>query len=140
MSRKTKRFVFDVNVLVSALLLADSVPGKAFRVALAQGAILISESVFKELSTVLGREKFSRYLSWDERQRFLAALLLQSTLIETHPTISVCRDPGDNHLLDLAVQGRADCIITGDQDLLVLHPYRKVLILTPAQFIDSFAP
>jgi len=139
MRKKAKRFVLDVNVLVSALLLADSTPGKAFRVAYEQGKLLLSEQVFKELFAVLSREKIDRYLLWDERQRFLAALLLHSTLIEIQEQISACRDPDDNHILELAANGRADCIITGDSDLLVLHPFRKIPILTPAQFLEWVA-
>ena len=139
MTRKAKRFVLDINVLISALLLADSTPARAFRAATEQGEILLSEAVFKELNSVLGREKFDRYILWDERQRFLAALLLQSTLVEIHEMISVCRDPDDNHILELAVNGRANCIITGDRDLLILHPFRTISILTPTQFIDSIA-
>jgi putative PIN family toxin of toxin-antitoxin system len=95
MAKKASRLVFDTNVLISALLIGDSTPGKAFRVALSRGKILISEAVFKELSSVLSREKFDRYLLWDERQRFLASLLLNSTLVDIREQVTVCRDPGD---------------------------------------------
>ncbi len=57
------RFVFDTNVIVSALLFNDSVPGKAFLRALDEGTVLISASLVRELSHVLSRERFDRYIS-----------------------------------------------------------------------------
>jgi putative PIN family toxin of toxin-antitoxin system len=132
-----KRFVFDTNVLVSALLLADSTPGAAFQAALSEGTILLSETVFKELNQVLSRAKFERYLLWDERQRFLAAFLMEAKLVEIRERVSACRDPGDNHILELAVNGKADYIVSGDNDLLALNPFRNIPILSPAQFLTS---
>jgi putative PIN family toxin of toxin-antitoxin system len=48
-----------------------------------------------------------------------------------------CRDPKDNKYLELAVSGKAECIITGDEDLLVLHPFRQIDILTVQNFLDK---
>jgi putative PIN family toxin of toxin-antitoxin system len=137
MTRQVRRYVFDTNVLVSALLLHNSTLGLAFRAAASSGKILLSATVLKELSDVLSRSKFDRYLLWEERQRFLAALLMQATLVEIHEHVSLCRDPRDNHILDLAINGKASCIISGDADLLALHPFRSISILTPAQFLTS---
>jgi putative PIN family toxin of toxin-antitoxin system len=47
----------------------------------------------------------------------------------------VCRDPKDNMVLELAVSGHADYIITGDQDLLILDPFRGIRIMTPDAFL-----
>ncbi|MBU4198556.1 MAG: putative toxin-antitoxin system toxin component, PIN family [Kiritimatiellae bacterium] len=51
--------------------------------------------------------------------------------------VADCRDPKDNMYLELANEARASCIITGDKDLLDLHPYRGIAILTPKQFFDG---
>jgi predicted nucleic acid-binding protein len=55
------------------------------------------------------------------------------------PTILASRDVRDNQFLDLAVAAQATCIITGDPDLLDLHPFHAMPIVTPAQFIEPAA-
>jgi putative PIN family toxin of toxin-antitoxin system len=62
-------------------------------------------------------------------------LILHSTPIETNETISECRDPKDNKFLELAVCGKADFIISGDEDLLVLNPFRNIQMITPDSFL-----
>ena len=128
-------FVFDTNVIVSALLFNDSGPGQAFFQALHHGTILISRPLVKELSEVLCRGKFDRYISHEERDKFLESLITESNLIETTESVHVCRDPKDNQVLELAVNGNAAFIVTGDTDLLVLNPFRGVQIVTPAEFL-----
>jgi len=56
--------------------------------------------------------------------------------IEITERIEVCRDPKDNMFLELAVNGHADVIITGDADLIALHPFRGIAILNPATYLD----
>ena len=51
--------------------------------------------------------------------------------------ITVCRDPKDNKFLELAVNGHADMIVSGDADLLALNPFREIPIVTPATFVQS---
>ncbi len=58
--------------------------------------------------------------------------------IEPKIEITECRDPKDNKFLELAVAGNADCIVTGDKDLLVLDPFRNIRIITPKEFLDQF--
>ena len=128
-------FVFDTNVIISALLFNDSGPGRAFFQALHHGTILVSRPLVKELSEVLCRGKFDRYISHEERDKFLEALITESNLIETTESVHLCRDPKDNQVLELAVNGNAAFIITGDTDLLVLNPFRGVQIVTPAEFL-----
>ena len=78
------RLVFDTNVIVSAALLAGSVPRQAFDKALDEGTILISASVLLELAEVLSRKKLNKYLLEEERMRFLVALLKETQLIEVY--------------------------------------------------------
>ena len=72
-----------------------------------------------------------------ERLEFLAVLLREATLIQVDVHIGACRDPKDDKFLELAVTGQADCIVSGDQDLLVLHPFRGVPIVTPRGFVEE---
>ena len=129
-------FVFDTNVLISAALLKQSISRTALDKALDEGEILASIETVNELNSVLGREKFSRYITTTERFQFLAMYLKETRQIKIETHISDCRDPRDNKFLELAVSGQANCIISGDQDLLVLHPFRGIKIITPREFVE----
>jgi putative PIN family toxin of toxin-antitoxin system len=133
-------YVFDTNVLVSALLFAQSRPRQAFDAALAQGSILTSLELLSELDAVLSRPKFNRYLLREERTRFLQAFIQQAVLIEVTEHIEVCRDPKDNMVLELAVSGGASHIVTGDADLLGLNPFHGIAIASPDAFVARIRP
>ena len=92
-------------------------------------------AALEELSEVLQRRRFERYLTAEEREEFLRALIAEATLVEPDLTLDACRDPKDNKFLELAVSGSARYLVTGDQDLLVLNPFRDVAIVTPHQFL-----
>ena len=132
------RFIFDTNVIVSAALLVGSIPRQAFDKALDEGRILISVPALLELAEVLSRKKLNKYLLEEERMRFLVALLKEAELIDITEVVTDCRDAKDNKFLELAVSGRADYIISGDEDLLVLNPFRGIPILTPREFLSGF--
>ncbi len=136
MSKELLRGVFDNNVLVSAALLAG-VPRKAFDKLLDNGLVLVSVPVLLELADVLNRPKFDKYVTRDERMRFMVSFLKVAEMTEIKETITVCRDPKDDKLLELAVSGNADFLVTGDKDLLVLNPFRGVEIITPREFLDK---
>ena len=133
------RFVLDTNVIVSAMLLAGSVPRQAFDKALNKGTILISAPVLLELAEVLGRKKFDKYLLEEERMHLLVALLKEADLVEITEEIIDCRDAKDNKFLELAVSGRAEFIVSGDNDLLILNPFRGIPILSPREFLSGRA-
>jgi putative PIN family toxin of toxin-antitoxin system len=131
------RYVFDTNTLVSALLFAHSRPGQAFRHALKRGRVLLSSSTIEELAEVLQRAKFERYVTAAEREEFLAAFVERAIFVEPTEEVRACRDAEDDKFLELAVSGNASYIITGDDDLLVLHPFRSIAIMTPAEFLQA---
>jgi putative PIN family toxin of toxin-antitoxin system len=133
------RCVFDTNTVISALLLPTSIPRQAFDKALDSGVILLSDALIVELSTVFRRPKFNRYLSEPERLQFLSLILRDAETITISETITDCRDANDNKFLEVAVAGQAHAIISGDKDLLELHPYRGIEILTPRIFLDTFS-
>lgn len=137
--RSNPRCVFDTNVLVSALLFDTGKPAKAFFAVLRDGELIVSADVVSEVSEVLGREKFRRYVSEERRERFLQGLLREATLVEIQEAVQACRDPKDDKFLELAVNGGAGCIVSGDDDLLVLNPFRGIDILTPGDFLAAMA-
>ena len=131
------RYVFDANVIVSALLLPDSTPRRAFDKACSHGQMLLSEPIIHELDGVLRRPRLEKYIREDERIHFLVALLREAHIVRVTESIADCRDPKDNQYLELAHAAQAICIVTGDKDLLELHPHRGIPILTPRQFLDA---
>lgn len=131
------RYVFDANVIISALLFENGKPAQALRYALANGEVLLSLDLLEELNEVLGREKFNRYLTSDEREEFLEALIERAVLVEITENVRECRDPKDDKVLELALNGEAQYIISGDRDLLVLHPFRDALVITADEFLKT---
>lgn len=131
------RFVFDTNVTISAALLKSSVPRQALDLGRRLGKILMSWPTMAELQEVLGRKRFDKYISENERMLFLEALAREATLIDTIETITDCRDPKDNKFLEVAVDGNAACLVSGDKNLLTLNPFRGIPVLTPRDFLES---
>lgn len=131
------RVVVDTGVVVSAVLLPRSVPRQAFDLALSRGRLLVSADTVAELDEVLRRAKFNKYVPEEKRLEFLAALVREAEVIDVKEVVTECRDPDDNKFLELAVSGKATHIITGDDDLLALHPFRGILILAPQDFLAA---
>ncbi len=134
------RVVFDTNVVVSAILLPRSVPRQAFDQVQDQGKVLISVATVTELNEVLRRSRFDKYVREDQRLEFLAVLIREAELVDVTEVVTECRDPKDNKFLELAVSGKATCIISGDEDLLVLHPFRGIPLITPQAFLPRSWP
>jgi hypothetical protein len=132
-----KRFVFDTNVIVSALLIKKSVARDSLDKARELGAILLSIDVIEELYDVLNRPAFDRYIDEEDRIRFLNLLVKEATLVDITERVRECRDPKDDKFLELAVNGKADCIISGDNDLKVLNPFREIEIVSPREFVEA---
>ena len=130
-----RRIVLDTNALMSRLLLPDSIPGQAVRKAVEEGAILMSESTLFELADVLGREKFHAYVSIQDREEFLRMLGRIVEMVTILHAVHDCRDDRDNQILEVAVNGQAQVIVTGDEDLLVLNPFRGISILSPVDYL-----
>jgi putative PIN family toxin of toxin-antitoxin system len=130
------RFVVDTNTLVSSILMANSIPDKAVKRIRQSGIILTSVETLEELKEVLSRPKFDKYVDSATRSEFIAKFAQQSELVTIEETVIACRDPKDDKFLELAVNGKADYLITGDKDLLVLHPFRDIEIINPSDFLN----
>ncbi|MGC1587816.1 MAG: putative toxin-antitoxin system toxin component, PIN family, partial [Rhodomicrobium sp.] len=127
---RVKRAVLDTNVFISALLSPAGKPFACLSWVLDNATLLASRDLLLELETRLARPKFEKYVDANRRRAFVADLALAAVQMETGVTLRACRDPDDDKLLGIAVIGNADCIVTGDQDLLVLDPFRGVRIMT----------
>lgn len=131
------RVVLDTNVLVSALLLPRSVPRQAFDYVQDRGRALISEATVDELNEVLRRSRFEKYLAEAQRLEFLATLIREAELVSVTEVVTACRDPKDNKFLELAVSAKATYLVSGDRDLLALHPFRGIPVVAPQAFLTQ---
>jgi putative PIN family toxin of toxin-antitoxin system len=129
--------VIDTNVYVSRLIREQSKPGRAVARAWREGVTLVSDATLEELRVVLRREKFARYIPPGSVEPYLLQVREVALYMSNPPTIRACRDPKDDKFLEVAVDGRADLIVTGDNDLLALHPFRGIAILTPAEYLEQ---
>ena len=129
--------VLDTSVLVSAALFKQSTPERALLRAIEPPHRLVtSDEVEREYLEVLFRPKFDRYATVARRQKMLGVVLNAAKRVEVVEQIRECADPNDDKYLALALAGKADAIVTGDQrHLLPLHPWRGVAIVTPATFL-----
>lgn len=127
----------DTKVIVSTVLSVNSTPRRALDLAQDSGVILVSDETFEELSVVLLRDKFDRYIARSKRLKFLDDFVKSIQFVEPVLEVKQSRDPADNKYLTVAVNGLAECIMTGDNDWLVLDPSRTIRILTAADFWES---
>jgi len=91
----------------------------------------------KNFMMFLGVPRLTGYIDEEDRIRFLNLLVKEATLVEITEQIKECRDPKDNKFLELAVNGKANCIISGDGDLQVLNPFRKIPVVSPREFLEA---
>lgn len=135
-TNSTARVVIDTNVYVSHFLHIGSTPSQAVLKAEREAELLTSKAILFELAAVLERPKFNKYISRADRESAIRHIAEISAVIDIPYPIRACRDPRDDKFLEVAVHGRADTIVTGDADLLELHPFRGVAILTPAAYLE----
>ena len=133
---RASRVVFDTNVLISAALLPTRVPRRSLEALRQQGGSLaFSDQTFAELQKRLCRSKFDRYITRADRDMFLAQIEAVSDWVAITGAKLGCRDPGDDKVIETALMGGADSIVTGDRDLLAMSPFRTIPILTPDAFL-----
>ncbi len=134
-----QRIVLDTNLLVSAFVSPGAVASRALLLARVRFQLCFSSTLEAEVRGVLMRPKFRRYGASPEAVAdFMDALLVRAARVEPTEAVTDCRDAKDNMVLDAALAGGATVIVSGDADLLVLHPWRNVAILPPAAFLTRF--
>ena len=126
---KNDFFVFDTNVLVSALFDVSGIPGQALLKARSSGILVISDEVAAEYIAVFSRKKFDKYLPVSYRFAFIENIISNALPVPVETKIVACRDPKDDKFLSLAFAAKSVCIVSGDADLLAMHPFQDVKIL-----------
>jgi uncharacterized protein len=119
------RVVIDTNVLVSFLLRRESKPWRVVKDVLECCELLVSDATLAELEEVLWRPRFDRYVSRTIREQFLSTLPEFATRVVIVERIKACRDPQDDKILEVAINGQADFLVTGDRGLLAMRTFRR---------------
>jgi putative PIN family toxin of toxin-antitoxin system len=132
------RAVIDTGVFVSALIRRQGTTGEVLN-ALRDGKFraVYSADILVEIIDVLGRSALrSKYhIELDDISIVINLIRLRGDLVAPARKVMACRDSKDNKFLDAALAGEADCIVSGDADLLVLTPFEEIPILRPAEFL-----
>ena len=127
------RIVLDTNVLIAALI-ARGTCHELLEHCVVRHELITSEFILNEL-----REKLIEKFKYPDAVADEAIAVLRSRMEVITPSpleIPACRDADDDNVLAAAVAASSDCIVTGDKDLLVLHPYQAVAILSPRAFLE----
>ena len=132
---RAERVVLDSNVLISAALRREGPPRTVVNTVRSEnGILLFSDETFDELRSRFFSSKFDRYVSRQDRAVFLAQLEAVSEWVSITGAKLGCRDPDDDKFLETALLGEADCLVTGDRDLLEMSSFHGIPIVTPADF------
>jgi putative PIN family toxin of toxin-antitoxin system len=132
------RVILDTNVILSHRLKSTGTITEAVTFAFTQCTILSSQDTFDELRRTLHRFLSKDYITHDEMAKQLAAFIEASEWIPIITKVQQCRDAKDDKFLELAIDGQADYLVTGDRDLLVMAEYKSTRILAPRDFVRLF--
>ena len=136
------RAVLDTNLRVSYLLTHQPPMATLIDEHLAQErfCLVTATVLLKELDRVLRYPKLQRYYSEETRTRYVALIAALSKVVELPESVPpICRDPDDDWVIACAVAGEADCIVSGDRDLLSLERVGEISILSAAQFLEMLS-
>jgi putative PIN family toxin of toxin-antitoxin system len=133
---RTERLVLDVNVVISAMLIVPSTASRVLEHAIAHCRVVLTNQTRRELVATVTSAKFDRYVPQEKRHAVLMRLESVIDPVVVIQVVRACRDPHDDAVLEAALNGRADVIVTGDKDLLALNPFRGIAIMTPVQYLQ----
>lgn len=135
---KNKKIILDTNLWISFLISSNFTEIDAL-IQKREIIFLFSDESLKEFIEVVQRPKFKKFFSRKDVEKLLDTFDQYALLINVESRIEICRDPKDNFLLNLAVDGKADFLVTGDQDLLVLGKIKTTEILTFRKLIEQLS-
>lgn len=135
---KSKKIILDTNLWISFLI------SKQFSqldklIENRKITLIFSNELIEEFAEVVSRAKFKKYFLKKDIEKILQSFEQFGELVSVKSNIKICRDEKDNFLLNLSVDSKADYLITGDKDLLVLKNIKETKILTFTEFIEKVA-
>lgn len=130
------KVILDINIWISFAIGKSDFVSQVYAVIFRDNVqLIICNSLMEELSSSLHKPKLQKYLNHEKANKILSLLERTASFIEVSSDISLCRDVKDDYLLALARDGKADFLITGDKDLLVLNPFEATQIVTLNEFL-----
>lgn len=125
--------VLDTNVLVSALGFGGPPLDVLLRTFDDEVRLLASEATLDELERVMHYDRLP--FTATDRVQYLAILRREADIIDPEDSVEVACDSDNDKFLDVALEGDADCLVSGDDDLLALDSYAGIAIVTPDEFL-----
>ncbi len=136
MQNKVSRIIIDTNLWISFLITKDF--AKIDEILFSRRGILVfSQELLDEFLAVAKRPKFRRFFSTTDIEVLLETIDEYADFVKVQTQIEICRDPKDNFLLSLSIDGKADYLLTGDKDLLELTKFGETTIITISDFLQD---
>ena len=136
MQNKVSRIIIDTNLWISFLLTKDF--SKLDEILFSRNGILVfSQELLDEFLEVARRPKFRRFFSIADIEEILETISEYADFVKVQTQIEVCRDPKDNFLLSLSIDGSADFLLTGDKDLLEISKFGETSIIKISDFLQD---
>jgi len=136
MPKPKDRVIIDTNLWLSFLLTKDLSKFDSI-IANSEITLIFSQELIDEIVEVTQRVKFRKYFQLDDVESLLLKLKARAIYINVASEVLACRDPKDNFLLALSVDGNATHLLTGDKDLLILKKFGKTRILTVTEYMSK---
>jgi len=136
------RVVVDTNVILSAALSPRGAPAELVDILLAEGRLVFSQTTFAELESRIWKPKFDRYLPIERRKHILQELNASAMWVDVPSAISeqfYSRDVKDDPFVHVAIAAGVTRLISGDDDLLCLHPLGTLHILSPRAALNEIS-
>lgn len=131
------KVVIDTNIWISYLL-GSLLQGMDEKILSKEIKVVVSDEMLKEISEVSSRPKFKNIFTAERIKELFSLLDSYAIVVSSSQKVNVCRDGKDNFLLEVALEGEADHLVTGDEDLLVLDPFHNTKIVKPKDFEGIF--
>lgn len=133
---KEIKAVIDTNVFISALLCKGKTSHKIYK-SFIDGKFtpVISLAIFEEIVDVISRPSLNKLFNANEVERLKDLIKTDAIFVLPRQKVRVCRDDKDNIIIEAAITAKADCIVSGDNDLLMLNQYCGIPIISPGKFL-----
>ena len=131
------KVVIDTNIWISYLL-GSLLQGMDEKILSKEIKVVVSDEMLKEISEVSSRPKFKNIFTAKRIKELFSLLDSYAIVVSPSQKVNVCRDGKDNFLLEVALEGEADYVVTGDEDLLVINTFQSTKIIRPKELEDMF--
>jgi len=135
--KKKIKIILDSNIWIS-FLITKSMKGIDNLIFNDKAVLLFSEELMTEFIDVTSREKLKPYFTKENIASLIDLIEEYGEIVKVKSKVDICRDKEDNFLLSLAKDGKADFLITGDKDLLVIKNFGKTIIISLADFLQKY--